>query len=74
MKIRDNEFEALSPCLRGNQQKGATVIMMTIDNGNDDYKEIVEMEMNGMGKNVLFFYYYCNKLPQSWWPEVCGRG
>lgn len=47
--------------------------MMTIDNGNGDYKEIVEMKkMKGMGKNVLFFYYSSNKLRQGWWPEVCG--
>lgn len=39
--------------------------MMTIDNGNGDYKENVEMKkMKGMGKNVLFFYYSSNKLRQ----------
>lgn len=51
------------------------MVMMTIDNGNDDCKENVEMKkMKGMGKNVLFSYYCCNKLPQSWWPEACGLG
>lgn len=51
------------------------MVMMTIDNGNGDYKENVEMKkMKGMGKNVLFFYYSSNKLRQGWWPEVCGLG